>query len=190
MALSNKSRFQPFPPSLWHNRELHHHLILCLEATYYVTTEKVQRSVAVSYHVQLLRQLVAVFLHNRHLLLRACCLYCLLPFYQSILSSLRRSVTSTSSGAESSVEAFFFHFAKIIIFSEYLSFFCCFFLFFRSHDCRIRFHVCRIRSHGCRIRSHVCHIRFHVCRIRSHDCRIRCHYEICVRTSSKNTESL
>ena len=59
-----------------------------------------------------------------------CCLYCLLSFYQSILSSLRRSVTSTSSGAESSVKAFFFHFAKIIIFSENLSFFCCFFLFF------------------------------------------------------------
>ena len=76
-----------------------------------------------------------------------CCLYCLLPFYQSILSSLRRSVTSTSSGAESSVKAFFFHFAKIIIFSENLSFFCCFFLFFRSRDCRIRFHVCRIRFH-------------------------------------------
>lgn len=37
-----------------------------------------------------------------------CCLYCLLPFYQSILSSLRRSVTSTSSGAESSVKAYFF----------------------------------------------------------------------------------
>ena len=87
------------------------------------------RSVAVSYHVQLLRQRVAVFLHNHHLLLRACCLYCLLPFYQSILSSLRRSVTSTSSGAESSVKAFF-HFAKIIIFSENLSFFCCFFSFF------------------------------------------------------------
>ena len=58
-----------------------------------------------------------------------CCLYCLLPFYQSILSSLRRSVASTSSGAESSVKAFF-HFAKIIIFSENLSFFCCFFSFF------------------------------------------------------------
>ena len=37
-----------------------------------------------------------------------------------------------------------------------------FFLFFRSHVCRIRFHVCRIRSH-------VCHIRSRVCRIRSHD---------------------
>ena len=59
-----------------------------------------------------------------------CCLYCLLSFYQSILSSQRRSVTSTSSGAESSVKAFFFHFAKIIIFSEYLSFFCCFFSLF------------------------------------------------------------
>ena len=59
-----------------------------------------------------------------------CCLYCLLSFYQSILSSQRRSVTSTSSGAESSVKAFFFHFAKIIIFSENLSFFCCFFSFF------------------------------------------------------------
>ena len=82
-----------------------------------------------------------------------CCLYCLLPFYQSILSSLRRSVASTSSGAESSVKAFF-HFAKIIIFSENLSFFCCFFLFFRFHDCCIRSHVCRIRSHVCRIRSH------------------------------------
>lgn len=101
-------------------------------------------------------------------------------------------------------QGFFFHFTKIIIFSENLSFFCCFFLFFRFHDCRIRSHVCRIRFHDCcirfhvcRIRSHVCHIRFHdccirfhVCRIRSHDCRIRCHYEICVRTSSKNTESL
>ena len=39
----------------------------------------------------------AVFRHNRYSLLRACCLYCLLPFYQSILSSLRRSVSSTSS---------------------------------------------------------------------------------------------
>ena len=47
--------------------------------------------------VTLLRQRVAVSLHNHHSLLRACCLYCLLPFYQSILSSLRRSVTSTSS---------------------------------------------------------------------------------------------
>ena len=70
------------------------------------------RSVAVSYHVQLLRQRVAVILHNHHLLLRACCLYCLLPFYQSILSSQRRSVTSTSSGAESSVKAFFLSFCK------------------------------------------------------------------------------
>ena len=59
-----------------------------------------------------------------------CCLYCLLSFYQSILSSQRRSVTSTSSGAESSVKVFFFHFAKIIIFSENLSFFCCFFSLF------------------------------------------------------------
>ena len=91
-----------------------------------------------------------------------CCLYCLLSFYQSILSSQRRSVTSTSSGAESSVKAYSFILQMIIIFSEYLSFFCCFFLFFRSHDCRIRFHVCRIRFH-------VCHIRSRVCRIRSHD---------------------
>ena len=59
-----------------------------------------------------------------------CCLYCLLSFYQSILSSQRRSVTSTSSSAESSVKAFCFHFAKIIIFSENLSFFCCFFSLF------------------------------------------------------------
>ena len=44
-------------------------------------------------------------------------------------------------------QGLFFHFAKITIFSENLSFFCCFFLFFRSHVCRIRFHVCRIRSH-------------------------------------------
>ena len=52
-------------------------------------------------------------------------------------------------------QGFFLHFAKIIIFSENLSFFCCFFfLFFRSHVCRIRFHVCRIRFHVCRIRSH------------------------------------
>ena len=36
-----------------------------------------------------------------------------------------------------------------------------FFLFFRSHVCRIRCHVCRIRSHGCRIRCHDCRIRFH-----------------------------
>ena len=93
-----------------------------------------------SYHVQLLRQRVAVFLHNRHLLLRACCLYCLLPFYQSILSSQRRSVTSTSSGAESSAKAFSFILQMIIIFSENLSFFCCFFSFFRSRVCRIRFH--------------------------------------------------
>ena len=47
--------------------------------------------------VTLLRQRVAVSLHNHHSLLRACCLYCLLSFYQSILSSLRRSVASTSS---------------------------------------------------------------------------------------------
>lgn len=47
--------------------------------------------------VTLLRQRVAVSLHNHRSLLRACCLYCLLPFYQSILSSLRRSVISTSS---------------------------------------------------------------------------------------------
>ena len=66
-------------------------------------------------------------------------------------------------------QGLFFHFAKITIFSENLSFFCCFFLFFRSHVCRIRFHVCRIRFHVCRIRSDVCRIRFHVCRIRSHD---------------------
>ena len=72
-------------------------------------------------------------------------------------------------------QGLFFYFAKIIIVSENLSFFCCFFLFFRSHDCRIRFHDCRIRFHVCRIRSHVCRIRFHVCRIRSHDCRIRFH---------------
>ena len=51
-------------------------------------------------------------------------------------------------------QGLFFHFAKIIIFSENLSFFCCFFSFFRSHVCRIRSHVCRIRSHVCRIRSH------------------------------------
>ena len=37
-------------------------------------------------------------------------------------------------------QGFSFHFAKIIIFSENLSFFCCFFSFFRSHDCRIRSH--------------------------------------------------
>ena len=66
-------------------------------------------------------------------------------------------------------QGLFFHFAKIIIFSENLSFFCCFFLFFRSHVCRIRSHVCRIRFHVCRIRFHVCHIRSRVCRIRSHD---------------------
>ena len=54
-------------------------------------------------------------------------------------------------------------------FSENLSFFCCFFLFFRFHDCRIRFHDYRIRFHVCRIRFHVCHIRSRVCRIRSHD---------------------
>ena len=67
-------------------------------------------------------------------------------------------------------QGFFFHFAKIIIFSENLSFFYCFFFsLFRFHVCHIRFHVCRIR--------------FHVCRIRSDVCRIRFHYEICVRTS-------
>ena len=66
-------------------------------------------------------------------------------------------------------QGLFFYFAKIIIFSENLSFFCCFFFFFRSHVCRIRCYVCRIRFHVCRIRFHVCHIRFHVCRIRSHD---------------------
>ena len=79
-----------------------------------------------------------------------------------------------------------------------------FFSLFRSHVCRIRFHDCRIRFHVCRIRFHDCRIRFHDCCIRSHDCcirshdcrirfhvcRIRSHYEICVRTSSKNTESL
>ena len=73
-------------------------------------------------------------------------------------------------------QGLFFHFAKRIIFSENLSFFCCFFLFFRSHVCRIRSDVCRIRFHVCRIRSDVCRIRFHVC-------RIRFHYEICVRIS-------
>lgn len=88
-----------------------------------------------------------IFFLNRAECMGFCCLYCLLSFYQSILSSQRRSVTSTSSSAESSVKAFCFHFAKIIIFSENLSFFCCFFLFFRSHVCRIRFHDSRIRSH-------------------------------------------
>ena len=47
--------------------------------------------------VTLPRQRVAVSLHNHRSLLRVCYLYCLLPFYQSILSCLRRSVTSTSS---------------------------------------------------------------------------------------------
>lgn len=77
-------------------------------------------------------------------------------------------------------QSFSFHFAKIIIFSENLSFFCYFFLFFRSHDCRIRFHVCRIRFHVCHIRSRVCRIRSHDSRIRSHDCRIRSHDSVVI----------
>ncbi len=55
-----------------------------------------------------------------------------------------------------------------------------FFLFFRSHVCRIRFHDCRIRFHVCRIRFHVCRIRFHVCRIRCHDCLIRSHDSVVI----------
>ncbi len=55
-----------------------------------------------------------------------------------------------------------------------------FFLFFRSHVCRIRFHDCRIRSHVCRIRSHVCRIRSHVCHIRSRVCRIRSHDSVVI----------
>ena len=66
-------------------------------------------------------------------------------------------------------QGLFFHFAKIFIFSENLSFFCCFFSLFRSHVCRIRSHDCCIRFHDCCIRFHVCHIRSRVCRIRSHD---------------------
>lgn len=66
-------------------------------------------------------------------------------------------------------QGFFFYFAKIIIFSENLSFFLLFFLFFRSHVCRIRSHDCCFRFHDCCIRFHVCHIRSRVCRIRSHD---------------------
>ena len=58
-------------------------------------------------------------------------------------------------------QGLFFHFAKIIIFSENLSFFLLFFSLFRSHVCRIRFHVCRICSHDCCIRSHDCRIRSH-----------------------------
>ena len=77
-------------------------------------------------------------------------------------------------------QGFFFYFAKIIIVSENLSFFCCFFLFFRSHDCRIRFHVCRIRFHVCHIRSRVCRIRSHVCHIRSRVCRIRSHDSVVI----------
>ena len=121
-APSGRAACVPCPGSIWDMKKFYER--------FYHSDIKVLRSVAVSYHVQLLRQLVAVFLHNRHLLLRACCLYCLLPFYQSILSSQRRSVTSTSSGAESSVKAFSFILQMIIIFSENLSFFCCFFSFF------------------------------------------------------------
>ena len=131
-APSGRAACVPCPGSIWDMKKFYER--------FYHSDIKVLRSVAVSYHVQLLRQLVAVFLHNRHLLLRVCCLYCLLPFYQSILSSQRRSVTSTSSGAESSVKAFSFILQMIIIFSENLSFFCCFFSFFRSRVCRIRFH--------------------------------------------------
>ena len=65
-------------------------------------------------------------------------------------------------------QGLFFHFAKIIIFSENQSFSAVFSLF-RSHVCRIRFHVCRIRFHDCCIRFHVCRIRFHDCCIRSHE---------------------
>ena len=99
-APSGRAACVPCPGSIWDMKKFYER--------FYHSDIKVLRSVAVSYHVQLLRQLVAVFLHNRHLLLRACCLYCLLPFYQSILSSQRRSVTSTSSGAESSAKAFSF----------------------------------------------------------------------------------
>ena len=77
-------------------------------------------------------------------------------------------------------QGLFFHFAKIIIFSENLSFFLLFFSLFRSHVCRIRFHVCRICSHDCCIRSHDCRIRFHVCRIRFHVCRIRFHDSVVI----------
>jgi hypothetical protein len=59
-------------------------------------------------------------------------------------------------------------------------FFCCFFLFFRFHDCRIRFHDCCFRSHDCRIRSHDCCIRSHDCRIRFHVCRIRSHESVVI----------
>ena len=103
-APSGRAACVPCPGSIWDMKKFYER--------FYHSDIKVLRSVALSYHVKLLRQRVAVFLHNRHLLLRACCLYCLLPFYQSILSSQRRSVTSTSSGAESSVKAFFFHFAN------------------------------------------------------------------------------
>ena len=84
-------------------------------------------------------------------------------------------------------QGLFFHFAKIIIFSENLSFFCCFFSLFRSHVCRIRshdccfrFHDCCIRFHDCCIRFHDCCIRFHVCHIRSRVCRIRSHDSVVI----------
>lgn len=77
-------------------------------------------------------------------------------------------------------QGLFFHFAKIIIFSENLSFFLLFFSLFRSHVCRIRFHVCRIRFHDCCIRCHDCRIRCHDCRIRSHGCRIRFHDSVVI----------
>ena len=60
------------------------------------TTAKVLRNIAL-FILRSWNKRFAVFRHNRYSLLRACCLYCLLPFYQSILSSLRRSVSSTSS---------------------------------------------------------------------------------------------
>ena len=51
-----------------------------------------ERASFLSEHAQLLRQRVAVSRHNRYSLLRVCCLYCLLSFYQSMLSSLRWSI--------------------------------------------------------------------------------------------------
>ena len=77
-------------------------------------------------------------------------------------------------------QGLFFHFAKIIIFSENLSFFCCFFSLFRSHVCRIRSHDCCFRFHDCCIRFHDCCIRFHVCHIRSRVCRIRSHDSVVI----------
>ena len=66
-----------------HNRELHHHLILCSKATYYVTTAKVQRSVALSHYA--LRNARRISSYPTDFAVKH-------PFSGSVLSSLRTTV--------------------------------------------------------------------------------------------------